>query len=121
MARSAEGVRATTAEEHSHRAAAHALPVDKVVSVLLAGSLAVACSFQSAALAHLFCGLIRVFLFECLCAVLQATEVRNFALITLVECALVHGELLKLSEVDVAFSHDSTLSVETLLDSLFHA
>ena len=49
---------------------------------------------------------------------MQATEVRNFALIALVVCALVHGELLKFSKVDIAFSHDSTLDVEALLFSL---
>ena len=121
MARGAEGVRASAAEEHSHRAAAHALPVDKIVSVLFAGFLAVASCLQSAALAHLFCGLISVLLFQCLCTVLQATKVRNFALLALVECALVHGELLKFSEVDIAFGHDSTLDVEALFFSLLQA
>ena len=52
---------------------------------------------------------------------MQATEVRNFALIALVESALVHGELLKLSEVNIAFGHDSTLDVEALFFSLLQA
>ena len=52
---------------------------------------------------------------------MQATEERNFAFVALVERALVHGELLEFSEVDVAFSHYSTLSIKAFLDSLFHA
>ena len=52
---------------------------------------------------------------------MHAAKVWNLALFALVECALVHGEILKLSKVDVAFGHDSTLLVVALLDGRLQA
>ena len=118
MARSAEHCIASGAKEHSHRAAAHAFPIDKIVSVLLARGLSVASNFVFTILAYHFSILLRVFLFQCLCTVLKATKVGFFALITLIECALVHGELFK---IRYAFSHNSISGVQALLNSLLNA
>ena len=113
MAGSAEGIVTSAAKEHCHIAAPHALPVNEFVSVLLAECFAVTKLFHCTLLAQkaLWVEIIRIFLFQRFGTVLHATEVRLFALEALVECALVQGEFSEFSVVDIAFSHDSTLSI----------
>ena len=76
--------------------------------MLIAKVFAVAKPIQSTFLAHEVLSLEFINRFG---TVLHATEVRHFALKALVECALMQGEFSEFSEVNIAFSYDSTLSV----------
>ena len=119
MAGSAEGEVAAAAKENSHVTAPHAFPVNELVSVLLAELFAVAKLLHRTFFAHEVFRLeiIRILRFHSLGTVLHAAKVGILALEALVECALVQGVLGQFAIVDIAFGHDSTLSVVALLYS----
>jgi hypothetical protein len=116
MARSTESGLTSSTKEDSHGAAPHALPVNKIVAVLLANFLSVTHFHNRTFLAMEVLCLVRVLRFHCLSTVLHATEVWLQALGALIECALMQGELGQFSIINVTFCYHSSLLVKAFLN-----
>ena len=110
----AEVVRSEAVEE-SHAAAEHALPVDLLLSMLLAVVLARAIGLHLALLAAqvLFLGVLLDALLHL--AVNHSAKVGLLAVVALVECAAVHRELEKLALVVVSWCRQALILIQALI------
>jgi len=119
VAGSAKVVASFAADEKSDRAAVHAFEVNELIAMLNTHVLSKSECLPSARFAKKVFSPCLILSRHCLLAVLHATEVGLFAVKAIVECAKVHGKLLKFTVVEVTWGgYSATCLVAFLLRCL---